>query len=157
MTLLASAVHELSGILDSLRVSPIYRSSPRYVLDQPDFLNLVVGGDTDLAPDELLDATQAIEAAHGRDRSKERHKGPRTLDIDLVLYGDRVIRSGRLTVPHPGLTERAFVLVPLLDLAPDMVHPETGRPLRDYSRAVEGQGIYLHGDGRLYSGPSGRA
>ncbi|HPE37514.1 MAG TPA: 2-amino-4-hydroxy-6-hydroxymethyldihydropteridine diphosphokinase, partial [Spirochaetales bacterium] len=67
MTLLASAVHELSGILDSLRVSPIYRSSPRYVLDQPDFLNLVVGGDTDLAPDELLDATQAIEAAHGRD------------------------------------------------------------------------------------------
>lgn len=115
------------------------------MLDQPDFLNLVVAGVTELEPLALLGRTQAIEAEFGRDRPKERHKGPRTLDIDLLLYGNTVMDSPTLTLPHPGLTERAFVLVPLLELEPLARHPVSGAPLSSFLESVGGQGIYLHG------------
>lgn len=125
-------------------MSSVYRTAPRYVLDQPDFLNVVVAGDTELDPLELLERTQAIEAEFGRDRSKERHKGPRTLDIDMLLHGDTILRTSALTLPHPGLAERAFVLVPLLEIAPELRHPVTGMPLSSLLESVRGQGIYLH-------------
>lgn len=115
------------------------------MLDQPDFLNLVVIGSTTLDPMELLQRTQAIEAEFGRDRSKERHKGPRTLDIDMLLYGTTIMESPSLTLPHPGITERAFVLVPLLELEPLLRHPVSGVPLSSFLESVGGQGIYLHG------------
>jgi 2-amino-4-hydroxy-6-hydroxymethyldihydropteridine diphosphokinase len=114
------------------------------VVDQADFLNLVVCGYTGLSPRELLATVQGIEAEFGRDRSRERSKGPRTLDIDVLLYGDDALEIPELTLPHPGMLERAFVLVPLLELEPGLVHPVSRRPFSESIAAVSGQGIYLH-------------
>ena len=99
-----------------IQVSSFYRSAPVDAGGQ-DFLNAVALIDTALAPEALLDAMQAIELAHGRERPYQ--NAPRTLDLDLLLYGDQHIATARLTVPHPRLTERAFVLLPLLEIAPD--------------------------------------
>ncbi len=99
-----------------LKVSSFYRSAP-VDAGGPDFLNAVALINTELAPEVLLDALQAIELAHGRERPFI--NAPRTLDLDLLLYGDQHIATARLIVPHPRLTERAFVLLPLLEIAPD--------------------------------------
>lgn len=135
---------ELQANLTDLRVSSVYRTSPRYLVDQADFYNLVVEGSTGLQPLQLLAVTQAIEARFGRDRVREQSKGPRTLDIDILLYGDVHIDLPELVVPHPGMTERAFVLVPLVELAPGLRHPVLGRPFASFLDSVSGQGIYLH-------------
>ncbi len=97
-----------------------------------------------LGPGALLEATKAIEARHGRNRRLELGKGPRTLDIDILLYGGLVIDSPDLVVPHPGMLERAFVLVPLAELEPGLRHPATGILFSSSLQAVGGQGIYLH-------------
>ncbi|HHO68126.1 MAG TPA: 2-amino-4-hydroxy-6-hydroxymethyldihydropteridine diphosphokinase [Gammaproteobacteria bacterium] len=104
--------------------SPLYRSPPMGPPDQPDYVNAVARLRTTLAPLALLRALQDIEAAHGRVRAV--HWGPRTLDLDLLLYGDRVIDAPGLQVPHPGLAARDFVLRPLADLAPDLEIPGLG-------------------------------
>ncbi|WP_208949983.1 2-amino-4-hydroxy-6-hydroxymethyldihydropteridine diphosphokinase [Rahnella sp. ChDrAdgB13] len=104
-------------------VSPFYRSKPLGPQDQPDYLNAVVSLDTLLPPEELLDCTQAIEQNQGRVRKAERW-GPRTLDLDMLCYGDRVIDTERLTVPHYHMKNREFMLYPLADLAPDLVFPD---------------------------------
>lgn len=126
---LAAAISRLAGLPETrlLDQSPFYRSSPLGPQDQPDFVNGVVRLETSLPPETLLDHLQAIELAQGRERG--RHWGPRTLDLDLLLYGDRVIETPRLTVPHPGLKVRDFVLRPLLDLDPELVLPD-GTPGR---------------------------
>lgn len=142
---LGAAVAALAGILRQARASSIYRTAPRYVVDQPDFFNLAVSGTTELEPLELLEATQAIEARFGRDRSKESRKGPRTLDIDILYLGDLAFVHPSLTLPHPGIRERAFVLVPLLELEPAFVDPTDGAPLAPFAGLAEGQGIYLFG------------
>lgn len=100
-------------------LSSAWRSAP---IDAggPDFLNAVAALDTALAPLELLDAMQAIELAHGRERPYR--NAPRTLDLDLLLYGDLMLDTPRLTLPHPRLGERAFVLRPLLEIAPELAH-----------------------------------
>lgn len=141
--LLSGALGELKKGLASLSTSSIYRTTPRYVLDQADFFNLVVRGSTALSPLDLLAWTQGIEASFGRDRSRELFKGPRTLDIDILLYGDSVIDTPDLAVPHPGMLERAFVLVPLAELAPELRHPVNGRLFSSFIPALDGQGIYL--------------
>lgn len=105
--------------LKSLRVSSIYGSKPVGPQDQPDYINAVAGFDTALSPIELLDLLQSIEQSQRRVR--ERHWGPRTLDLDLLLYGQETIQLPRLTVPHPFMLERGFVIKPLSDLAPDML------------------------------------
>ncbi|KXS37173.1 MAG: 2-amino-4-hydroxy-6-hydroxymethyldihydropteridine diphosphokinase [Halomonadaceae bacterium T82-2] len=97
--------------------SPLYRSTPMGPQDQPPFINAVARLATHLSPLALLDQLQALEQRHRRVR--RRHWGPRTLDLDLLLYGDCRGRWPRLTLPHPGITERNFVLVPLADIAPD--------------------------------------
>lgn len=135
---------ELRAILTGLHVSSVYRTSPRYLIDQADFYNLVAEGSTDLPPLALLAATQAIEVRFGRDRTREQTKGPRTLDIDILLYGKTSIDLPDLVVPHPGMTERAFVLVPLVELAQDLLHPVLGVPFASFLESVSGQGIYLH-------------
>jgi len=102
----------------------LYRSAPVGRLDQPDFVNSVAAVDTALAPDRLLDELFAIEARHGRTRSER--NAPRTLDLDLLLYGDRCMKGDRLTLPHPRMHERAFVLLPLAEIDADADIPGQG-------------------------------
>ena len=104
--------------------SSVYRTAP-VDASGPDFLNAVAGIDTALDAPTLLAALHAIESDHGRARPY--HHAPRTLDLDLLLHGDLVLQTPSLTVPHPRLHLRAFVLAPLLELAPDLVHPLHGR------------------------------
>lgn len=125
------AVDELAA-LQSTRlsaVSSLYRSAPMRGLgvppDQPDYINAVARLESALPPEALLDALQSIETRHGRVRSGERW-GPRTLDLDILLYGDRCIDTPRLQVPHPGMAERSFVLHPLAEIAPDLDIPGLG-------------------------------
>jgi 2-amino-4-hydroxy-6-hydroxymethyldihydropteridine diphosphokinase len=119
-------------------VSSIYRTAPVDALG-PDFLNAVAVLETRLAPDELLTELQRVEAMHGRERPYR--NAPRTLDLDLLLYGDATLVSPRLTVPHPRLHERAFALVPLAEVAPaDLMIPGRGG-LRQLLIDVAGQRI----------------
>jgi 2-amino-4-hydroxy-6-hydroxymethyldihydropteridine diphosphokinase len=108
-----------------IRSSHLYRNPPLGPQDQPDFVNAVACLETELEPRSLLEEVLAIERAHGRVRDKERW-GPRTLDIDILLYDDRVIEQAQLRVPHPALTQRSFVLYPLLEIAPELVIPGQG-------------------------------
>jgi 2-amino-4-hydroxy-6-hydroxymethyldihydropteridine diphosphokinase len=104
--------------------SSLYRTAPVGYLDQPDFINAVAKLQTALSPRELLDALHGIESGHGRRRSVR--NAPRTLDLDLLLYGQTVMQDEDLTLPHPRMHERAFVLLPLAELAPDGVVPGRG-------------------------------
>ena len=105
--------------------SSIYRSAPVGPQDQPDFVNAVAQITTSLSPIALLDQLQNIEQAHQRVR--ERHWGPRTLDLDILLYGQEIIHCERLDIPHPYLPERNFVLYPLAEIAPDLLIPNKGK------------------------------
>jgi 2-amino-4-hydroxy-6-hydroxymethyldihydropteridine diphosphokinase len=106
-------------------VSSFYASKPMGPQDQPDYVNAVAAVDTTLPAEALLDALQQIELEQGRQRKDERW-GPRTLDLDILLYGDQQIATERLTVPHYGLQQREFVVYPLLELAPDLHIPAVG-------------------------------
>lgn len=123
---LQTAIEELMDLPDTrlVLVSGLYRSAPLDYEDQPDFLNAVVQIDTELSPVALLDSLQEIENRHGRERPFP--GAPRTLDLDLLLYGSRSIDSPRLTVPHSRMHERAFVLAPLSEIAPDIAIPGRG-------------------------------
>ena len=124
---LQTALREL-GELPQTRVtanSGFYRSTPLGHVDQPEFLNAVAALDTGLEPEDLLDRLFGIESLHGRTRSYP--NAPRTLDLDLLLYGDASICRANLTVPHPRMHERAFVLKPLVEIAPDIAVPGKGR------------------------------
>lgn len=122
------AVDELAALPECRLVaeSPRYRTAPVGDPDQPEFINSVVALETGLAPLELLRRMQSIELRLGRRRDLERRWGPRTIDLDLLLYGDLVIDLPELQVPHPRLTVRGFVLAPLADLAPDLEIPAWG-------------------------------
>ena len=122
-------------------VSPVYETAPWGVSDQPGFLNLCIGVETVLCPRALLDAVLAIEIETGRER-RERW-GPRTLDIDILVFGDRHIHEDGLIVPHPELGRRTFVLHPLLDIAPDLVIGE--RTAREMLRGLDSAGIVRTG------------
>lgn len=115
-----------------------WRSAPVGPVRQPDFINAVCRLDTALEPEALMDSLLAIERAQGRVRAQP--GGPRTLDLDLLLYGDEAIRSAELTVPHPRLHERAFVLYPLSELEPDLVIPGHGS-LRELLAGCAGQRV----------------
>jgi 2-amino-4-hydroxy-6-hydroxymethyldihydropteridine diphosphokinase len=116
-----------------------YRTPPWGVEDQPPFINLCLAVETSLAPHALLAHAQAVERAFGRDRGKERRWGPRSLDIDLITYDELTLDDPDLTLPHPRLFERAFVLVPLAEIAPDAVIG--GRRVRDALAQVDAAGI----------------
>ncbi|HEU5003599.1 MAG TPA: 2-amino-4-hydroxy-6-hydroxymethyldihydropteridine diphosphokinase [Actinomycetota bacterium] len=129
---LRSAVQALAARgLPAAAVSSVYESDPLGP-PQPDYLNAVAAVDSALPPAELLGIFHAVEEQLGRQHRE--HWGPREIDIDLLLYGDEVVASAALTVPHPGLTERSFVVVPLLEIAPDLVLP-SGAPLRSFASA----------------------
>ena len=139
----------LRGALELLRrkgidveaVSSTYETEPvGEVLDQPDFLNAAVRIATELEPLELLDLCKAIEAEHGRMFGSTRH-GPRPLDLDLLMLGDIELRSERLTLPHPEVTTRRFVLEPLLELDPGLVLPDGTRLADALAGLGEGQRV----------------
>jgi 2-amino-4-hydroxy-6-hydroxymethyldihydropteridine diphosphokinase len=121
------AIEELGAIPDSILISrsSLYSSKPMGAADQPAYVNAVVAIDTVLSPQSLLQSLQAIERRQGRERTGEKW-GPRVLDLDLLLYGSRMINTAGLTVPHPGLHERDFVLVPLEEIAGDINIPGRG-------------------------------
>lgn len=118
--------------------SPLYRSTPLGPAGQPDYINAVAEIATGLAPRNLLTALQAIENRQGRVRGQR--WGARTLDLDILLYGDRQLREPDLVIPHPEMANRNFVLYPLADLAPDLVLPD-GRPLQALLANVPSDGI----------------
>ncbi len=122
-------LHALRG-MDVLSASSVYETAPLGYTEQPAFLNAVCCARTEGTPADLLAAMQAIEHRHGRQRTI--HWGPRTLDLDLLLFGDTCVNSPTLTLPHPHITVRDFVLVPLLQIAPDARDPSTALPYAHY-------------------------
>jgi 2-amino-4-hydroxy-6-hydroxymethyldihydropteridine diphosphokinase len=138
----ASAVARMDALPGTqlLRVSRRYRTPAWGMAAQTDFLNAVAMLETTLPARELLEALLAIERAHGRDRAHETRWGPRTLDLDLLLYGDAVVDEPGLRLPHPHLHERAFALRPLLDVAPAISIPGHGFA-RDLPAAMAADGI----------------
>jgi 2-amino-4-hydroxy-6-hydroxymethyldihydropteridine diphosphokinase len=119
-------------------VSDLFRSDPMGILDQDWFVNGVARLETDLAPRGLLDCLIDIEARMGRVRQQK--NGPRLIDLDILLYGDELLAEPNLTVPHPGILERHFVLVPLLQLSPDGRHPATGESFSAALARLPGDG-----------------
>ncbi|MGF1775340.1 2-amino-4-hydroxy-6-hydroxymethyldihydropteridine diphosphokinase [Vibrio nomapromontoriensis] len=122
-----------------IQCSSLYSSTPMGPANQPDYINAVVKIQTELTPLELLDCTQAIELEQGRVRKDERW-GPRTLDLDLILYGNEVIDSERLTIPHYGMKEREFVLYPLAEITPNLQLPD-GTELTSLLKQVDRNGL----------------
>ena len=131
---LRAGIAALGPALELDRVSSLYATEPVGPA-QPEFLNAALVGRTRLAPRALLRAALAAEAEAGRIRTVR--EGPRTLDVDLVLYGDRRVRAPDLRVPHPRWRERGFVLAPLAEIAPDWIDPESGQEVRVLARGAE--------------------
>ena len=129
---------EATGI-HILRRSSIYETEPQDLPDQPWFLNLVVEVETELFPRMLLARIQAIELRMGRRRAVP--KGPRPIDIDILLFGNSVIKTRELQVPHPRMSQRRFVLEPLAELAPDLLHPVLGPSVSEMLSAIRGQAV----------------
>jgi 2-amino-4-hydroxy-6-hydroxymethyldihydropteridine diphosphokinase len=111
--------------------SSYYATAPVGYSYQPEFLNAAAAIETDLAPEILLDRLLEIERSLGRDRSHGIRNGPRTLDLDLLLYGERIVDTPSLQLPHPRMTERSFVLIPLAEIAPQRIHPQAGRSMKE--------------------------
>lgn len=121
-----------SGIAGEMKISSFYETEPEGVKEQPFFLNAVLKIETELSPGDLLDALQGLERQLGR--KKSRRWGPRIIDLDILLYGNLVMKEEKLEIPHPLLAERSFVLIPLAEIAPEIVHPvlkKTISALRD--------------------------
>jgi 2-amino-4-hydroxy-6-hydroxymethyldihydropteridine diphosphokinase len=128
--------------------SSFYETEPQDLVEQPWFLNICVACETRYFPIQLLHILQRIELDQGRSR-RVVPKGPRLIDIDILLYKSAVIETPQLMLPHPRMLERRFVLEPLLEIAPELRHPGTGKPLRDYLTKIRGQKVVLqHRPGR---------
>lgn len=129
---------------ESVRVvlqSSVYETEPQDVKSQPWFLNLVVLCETTCFPIQLLGLLQKVEREMGRVRQGVARRGPRLIDIDILLFGNAVMDTSELVIPHPRMFERRFVLEPLLEIAPDLKHPETKEPISRYLSRVRGQKI----------------
>ncbi|NLF82638.1 MAG: 2-amino-4-hydroxy-6-hydroxymethyldihydropteridine diphosphokinase [Candidatus Gastranaerophilales bacterium] len=129
-----------------LDISSIYETEPVGYKDQEWFANAVIKIETDLEPHDLLTECMRIEKQLGRDRSIEERWGPRTLDLDILFYDDRIIAEEDLRIPHPRMHERAYALVPMLELDPDFVHPILGKTVVDlHNELEEPEEVYLYG------------
>ena len=138
--MLQAAIDALAALdLRLMRVSPVYETEPREVRAQPWFLNAVLEAETDVMPRTLLGRTQRLERKLGRQRTVP--KGPRSIDIDILLYGNFVVRAPDLEIPHPRIGERRFVLEPLAALAPQLRHPVTRRTIAEMLAAAPSQAI----------------
>lgn len=136
---LAMALQMLREHIDITEVSSIYETEPVGYLDQPLFLNIVCAGKTELSAPDLLAFAKGIEELIGRQPTFR--NGPRPIDIDIIFYNDLRITQEHLTVPHPRMAERAFVLIPLAEIAPDFVDPVSGKPIRTLASLVSHKGV----------------
>ena len=138
------AEEKIAKHFTEVKRSRLYETAPRYRTNQPFFLNAVFCGETQSAPEELLSYIHKIEMDAGRDRGASGWMGPRPIDIDILLYGEKSIQTPRLTIPHPRMTERGFVLIPLLELDPFLKDPVTGDKYASIAASLPHQGIYYH-------------
>lgn len=150
---LAQPLHQVKAALIALdsisrtrviKCSSFYRSRPLGPQDQPDYLNAVVALDTELEAEQLLDCTQTIELEQGRERKAHRW-GPRTLDLDILLFGNTLMKTPRLTIPHYDMKNREFMLYPLAEIAPDLHFPD-GESLSHRLACVDRNGLTLWDD-----------
>lgn len=140
-TILHSAIEELRVVLRNMRAASFYKTKPMHIESQPLFINTAVIGEFGEPPSVLLERIHEIEQRFGRDRANEIRWGQRSLDIDILLSGDLILRENNLHIPHPRLCERRFALEPLLELDEDAVHPVLGEPLRFICRRLPDQGV----------------
>jgi len=142
---LTSAIKALTPEIMVQTISPTYETQPLYVTQQPEFLNLLVRATTTLSPISLLDSIQALEVELGRKPSVR--FGPRIIDIDIIDYDSLILNLESLTIPHPRMHERLFVLRPLINIVPNWIHPRTGKTVQQLIDGLSDPGIvkkYIH-------------
>lgn len=144
--LLEEACRDLSTFIQEMKVSSVWKSAPMYVENQDFFYNMVVSGYYDGTPQKLLKKINAVEARWGRNRKKEFRNGPRTLDIDIEFYGERILKTEKLTIPHERITERAFVVFPLLEILPDSADKVTGESFAAIAKRLSDQNVVRFGE-----------
>ena len=137
---LQRTVDSLAMAVEIVAVSPIYETKPWGIENQPDFLNMCVSGETQLAPYALLHHLKALELQLGREPGER--WGPRLIDIDILFYNELIMDEPLLTIPHKGIAGRATVLMPLVDSAPELVHPIWKRKVVDLWREVDKSGVW---------------
>ncbi len=142
---LATAAKLLAPDANVIKASRVYETPPWGFEDQPAFLNQVLQVETKLDPPALLDHLKQIERKMGRESTFR--FGPRIIDLDILFYGDLIYTSDRLQIPHALAAERAFVLVPMREIAPDFIHPALGKSMADLARLVDSSGITIYEEG----------
>jgi 2-amino-4-hydroxy-6-hydroxymethyldihydropteridine diphosphokinase len=140
---LRAAIGKLAEFLHVVRVSSVYETEPLLVEDQPLFHNIACAGQTSLDPFSLLSALKRIERELGRVPGPR--YGPRVIDIDILLLDDVVLTSPELTIPHPAMLERAFALIPLVEIAPNQRHPVAGRTIEELALGLDASGVRRQG------------
>jgi 2-amino-4-hydroxy-6-hydroxymethyldihydropteridine diphosphokinase len=136
---LRNAMTNISPKVKTVAQSSVYETEPWGYSDQPSFLNQIIKANTDLAPFDLLAFFKEIEVSMGRQETFR--FGPRLIDLDILFYDDLVLNTPKLTIPHPRIIERAFVLIPLVEIAPDLYHPVIGKTIQQLTTGVDSSSI----------------